>query len=250
MLQLFECSVKSVDTDKRILSCTSINGRDFQQISWLLPWLSSKGGGIDIVPTRGDRCLVASDGQRTYVLGFCQNTISTEEHRESIDEGSIGFKIQNEDGSYAKILLNNGGAIIIQANGMLSSFWNPIDNSVIHHFFSMETICPGGYIKWRYNDQTGAVTYEAQYKNSAIDTEATEIKISFDQTENNEFDIILKQLRNNKSRRLHIRADKSGSFMIEADVSIVIRSKGILILDAPIIRVNNRNFSTLSTEPI
>jgi len=245
MLQIFECSVKSVDSDSRVLNCTSLGGRDFYQVSWLLPWLSNNGGGFDAIPKQGDRCIVASDGQRTYVLGFAQNLISTSPTRESLEEGGIGFKIQNEDGSYAKLLLNNGGAVVLQANGVLNSFWNPIDSSVIHHFFNMEQITPGGFIKWRYNDQTGSVTYEAQYKNSATASEALEVKIRFDETPKDQVHITLKKLQNEKSKRLQIRMDQSGAFMISSDVSIVLESKGMIWIKAPIIRMNNTNQSIL-----
>jgi hypothetical protein len=175
-VKLYECTVKRVQPESRVMDCVSRAGRKFQDLTYLLPYINALGSGIDAVPQEKDSCIVLAEDAPSdfaFCIGFRVPFTFNEQYPDSLelgdrqvdlDRSSIAVRAVGEDGTEAKMICYRGGSVLIGSGKQAITLYTPIDNSIIHLFNNWEMIGPGGFVKWKREEGSDSVTYESEYR--------------------------------------------------------------------------------------
>lgn len=190
-IRLYECVVTGVYAHDRIFDARSRRGTRFSGLSYLTPWLSADGSGIDFVPKSGDVCLVLAEaphddnrrglprpgqserGRLAICIGF-KNLPTVGGggfelgQRIEMPDGSICLRCRSETGGDAKLLLTRGGTAILGINDICQSVYSPIDDSITHIFNTLRLKGPGGFVSWSRAQGSEDVVYEAEYRTKTL----------------------------------------------------------------------------------
>lgn len=261
-LRLYECQVTGVQSDHRTISAISRNGTRFEAVTYLLPWISANGAGIDIVPKVGDQCLIAAEPEKVRVEGGSLSVNTSASWRYSIclgfkmpgtpragglflgdrvsglPQGSVALRTVSENGDEAMLLLTRGGTALIRVNETCQTIYSPVDSSITNIFDNWELKGPGGHVKWRREEDSEVVKYEAEYKtrvsgdtgfkvNVTIDEGASD-PVSFEVNNSNLSPDPLIKIYVDATGQVHIEAQ---SLYIETQANLNIRSRGTFLIN-------------------
>lgn len=185
--RLYECTVRGVHEDDRVIDVISRGGTPFKNLSYLLPWISAKGSGIDFVPKTDDTCLVLATpepkrtrgapraggvnrGRYAICIGFKlpvtpgAGGLELGGRRPGLAQGSVCLRAVSESGDDAQLLLTRGGTALLSINDTCRTLYSPVDSSITHFFDSWHMVGPGGSVAWTRKDATNEVTYLAEYQ--------------------------------------------------------------------------------------
>jgi hypothetical protein len=175
-VKVYDCWVTGVRERDRLVDVKSRSGVVFEACSYLLPWISSVGTGIDVIPKTGDKCLVlATDpqsgtrGRMAFVIGFEVPTSFEYEgvqlggRNAGLPQGSIALRtgLDGDDSGY--LLMTPGGTILVSANETCQTLYSPVDSSVLTIFDNWQLRGPGGSVEWFRDPGSDAVSYRAKY---------------------------------------------------------------------------------------
>jgi hypothetical protein len=244
-VKVYECHVTGVRENDRVVDVRSRNGTVFKQVSYLLPWISSKGSGIDVIPKTGDQCMVlassqmagkANKGGMAMVIGF---KIPTSPEYAGIElggrmidmpQGSIVIRALADSGDEAHLILSSGGSLLIGANDACRTLYSPVDSSIIHVFNNWEMIGPGGYVKWLREEASDAVSYEAEYR-TLVDPEqsALRVKVRIGGEGDDPVDVVVGADDTGENPFLRVRVTADGEAFIEGESINIIGRAGVTI---------------------
>lgn len=251
---IYECYVKAVHEDDRVIDVVSRGGATFSRVSYLLPWISANGSGLDLVPKTGDKCVVlasprprkASSGRYVICIGFklpvTPNAPGQElgERIQGLPAGSMGFRSVTEDGNEALLLLTRGGTAIIGANTGCRTLYSPVDSSVIHLFNNWEMTGPGGFVKWTRQAGESAVVYEAEYR-TEVESEQSgpqRVHIKIDGAEGDPVAVTV-HAGDTERPYLRVRVSSDGEAFIEGE-QININGRAGVNIDGAEIKIKGR----------
>jgi hypothetical protein len=257
-VRLYECQVTGVHENDRVLDAQSRSGRSFRQTSYLLPWISANGSGIDLIPKTGDHCLILATPQPTHnrlgkdlpgsfsvCIGFkvpmgLGGGQEQGGRLQNLPQGSMGFRVVAESGNEALLLLTRGGTAIIGAGGTCRTLYSPIDKSIIHLFDNWELSGPGGFVKWTREKGKGDVRYHAQYRTKVEGAEFTvDIAIDNGGGLQSPDPVSLTVHRDGGRPYLRVRVDVNGEAHIEGE-SINIFGRAGVNIDGAEVKIKNR----------
>lgn len=188
-VKLYECTVDRVQPQSRVLDCTSRKGRQFREITYLLPYISAQGSGIDAVPRERDSCLVlAEDSPSDYAfcIGFQVPLTLNQQYPEALrlgdrqvdlGRGAMAIRAVGDDGSEAKLICYQGGSVLVGSGKQALTLYTPIDNGIINLFNNWELIGPGGFVKWTREEGSSEVKYEAEYR-TGVDEDGDSFRVN------------------------------------------------------------------------
>jgi hypothetical protein len=175
--KIYECLVTGVLPNDRVLHAKSRNGTRFQNVSYLLPYISARGGGLDCVPEEGDKCLIlaadpgpAHRGRFYVCIGFQAHSSPGSDGLElgrrikNLPPGSTAIRAVSEDGGDARVVCFKGGTVLIASGEVCQTLYSPIDNAIMHMFNNWEMQGPGGFVRWTRESDSDAVVYESEYR--------------------------------------------------------------------------------------
>jgi hypothetical protein len=175
-VKVYDCWVTGVREQDRLVDVKSRGGVTFEACSYLLPWISAVGVGIDVIPKYGDQCLVLAtspagggSGRMAMVIGFKIPTspeYAGKElggRREGLPQGSIAIRAGLEGDENALLLLTPGGTVLLSANETCRTLYSPVDSSIVTLFNNWELRGPGGFVRWTRETGTDDVAYHALY---------------------------------------------------------------------------------------
>jgi len=258
-VRLYECYVEGVSAIDRVIDAKSRNGTLFKGVSYLLPWISANGAGIDLVPTTGDQCLIlASDrnvdnvlgppspnsagGRLTVCIGFKIPVSASSQGLElggrvpELPPGSMAIRTLSEDGNGGTLILTRGGSALIGANDQCRTLYSPIDSSIIHLFNNWKLIGPGGYVQWRREKGSDVVNYDAQYR-VGTDSDSLAVNVHIGGDGDNPLDIVCGPPGGNPY--LRVRVDANGEAHIEGE-SLNITGRAGVDIDGAQVRIKGR----------
>ena len=269
-VKVYECSVTGVRVNDRLVDVLSAGGVTFKKCSYLLPWITGAGAGIDVIPKTGDRCMVLAtsdegkgDGGRVpVVIGFRVPSAlgsggkELAGRRENLPQGSICLRAGLESGEEGCVLLTPGGSVLVSANEICRTLYSPVDCSVVTLFNSWELIGPGGFVKWIRESGSEAISYHASYSNNTALANGTaedsqpgdmtvDVKIGGEQEDLIDIQMT-PNLESNPYFRLRVSTD--GEVFIEGE-SITIDGRAALTLKSPNLTIKNRQVLG-QTDPI
>ena len=199
--RIYECEVRGVNENDRTVNALSANGTHFKNVTYVLPWISLRGSGLDCVPQNGDKCLILASGEHmqgrrgapkanqsfkgrmAYVMGFVLPPTPNAaglylgDRIPDLPQGSIALRTISEDGNDARVLITRGGTVVLQSNEACKTVYSPIDNSITHIFDNWEMKGPGGFVRWTREDGESEVKYEAQYRVGASEEEGQQVNV-------------------------------------------------------------------------
>lgn len=250
-VQVYECQVTGVREDDRVLDAISRNGTTFKRTSYLLPWISANGSGIDVVPKTGDQCLVLAtqasptdSGRMAFVIGFKVPTnplYAGQELGERLagyPQGSVILRARAEDGNEAHVVLNAGGSLLMGANETCRTLYSPVDSSVITLFDNWVLKGPGGYVRWRREPGSGAVSYEAEHR-TLVDPEQSAMRTHVRVGGEGEDPVEVTVHDGGPNPFLRVRVDASGEAWIEGE-SLNLIGRASINIDAPNLTIKKR----------
>jgi hypothetical protein len=245
-----------------MLSVTSRNGTRFEGVSYLLPWITANGSGIDIVPKVGDQCLVAAEPEAVRVQGGSMAIDSSRRWRfavclgfklpgspnaegvflgdriSGLPQGSIALRSVSEDGNEAMLLLTRGGTAMLTANETCRTVYSPVDSSISHIFDNWQMKGPGGHVKWTRAEDSEAVKYEAEYRSLVSEDEGHRVRVTIDEEADNPIEIRFDNIGYGRPL-LHIYIDERGEAHVEGE-QINIRGRAGVSIDGAEVRIKNR----------
>ena len=262
-VEIYECQVRGVHEDDRVIDAVSRTGALFQGVSYLLPWISADGSGIDFVPKVGDQCLILASavpranprgapfpgqverGRYVICIGFKLPVtkgaagLCLGGRLAGLPQGSMGFRAVSEDGNEALLLLTRGGTAIIGANEGCRTLYSPVDSSIIHIFNNWELNGPGGHIKWTRVSGQGHVQYEAEYRTEAIaEQSAMRVNVNIGVDDANPVDVTVSTGPGARPY-LRVRVSSSGEAFIEGEIINIVGRAGVNI-DGAEVKIKNR----------
>lgn len=168
--RIYECRVQAVRSRDRVLDAMSVRGRQFKDLSYLLPYINALGSGFDCVPNVGDTCIVmAADSGLEVVIGFRVPLVDGGNGQElggridPLPEGSAALRAVGEDGSDARVICYRGGTVVVGSGSLAVSVYTPL-GFIQHLFDNWQLTGPGGFVKWTRQPGTNKVAYSAQYR--------------------------------------------------------------------------------------
>lgn len=247
-VRVYECYVQTVHENDRLLDAVSLNGTRFRRVSYLLPWISAAGSGIDVVPRTGDQCLIlaspAGPGRMVFVIGFKVPTSPKSAGQElggrlaGLPQGSVALRCLAEDGNSAHVILLPGGTLMLGANDMCRTLYSPVDNSIISIFNNWELKGPGGFVKWLRNEGEDEVSYEAQYRTHVGGDEGSIVDVRVGGDGEDPVEVVVTPA-GGKHQSLRISVSADGEAFIEGE-SINIHGRANVDIDAPNITIKGR----------
>lgn len=257
-VRLYECQVTGVHENDRVLDAQSRIGRSFRQVSYLLPWISANGSGIDLIPKSGDHCIILATPQPVHnrlsknlpgsfsvCIGFklpvgMDGGLEQGGRFQNLPQGSMGFRIMAEGGNEAILLLTRGGTAIIGAGGTCRTLYSPIDKSIIHLFENWELNGPGGFVKWTRQKGKNDVHYQARYQTKVRDAEFT-VDVVIDNAGGLQSPdpVSVTVHRDGGRPYLQVRVDADGEAHIEGE-SIHILGRAGVTIDGAQVKIKNR----------
>lgn len=253
-VRIYECRVQAVRATDRVLDAISVRGRQFKDLSYLLPYISALGSGFDCVPAVGDTCLVmAAENGLQFAVGFRLQLADGGEGKElggripDLEQGSVGMRAVGEDGSDARVICYRGGTLVVGSGSLAASVYTSM--GFIQHLFDnwvMEG--PGGHVKWTREPETNRVTYEAEHRvfvNAADPGFRVNVTIS-----DGDVPVSVSVTRQAQDPRpaLQVSVDSQGIARIAGNI-IEMNALARLELTAPNLILNGRRL-TPSTEPV
>lgn len=255
LTKVYECSVTGVSEADRLLSAKS-RTTVFQDISYVLPYISANGSGYDCVPQTGDKCLVlatearGSRGRMAFVIGFQVPPSRQYEGlelggRRRLPPGSMAIRAVTEDGNVAEVVCSSGGTVLVSSNETCRTLYSPVDNSVSTLFENFMLTGPGGHVRWRRDGQS--VTYDAEYRtNTTLADERTAeqrdndmiVRVRIGGAQNDPLDIDVTKEFGGRSL-FRFRVDTNGEAWIEGE-SLNIIGRVSVNIDAPNLIVRGR----------
>jgi len=191
-VRAYDCFVTAVRPGDRVIDVRSISGgARFSNVSYLMPYITALGSGVDCVPQEGDRCLVlaseapsAHAGRFVICIGFQLPTGSggglyLGGRDPDLPPGSVAIRAVDELGHEAKVICYRGGTLLIGSGQTATTLYSPIDSSIIHLFNTWEMIGPGGRVTWAREGGKDNVTYAAEYRVKA-DEEADGFRVNIE----------------------------------------------------------------------
>ena len=252
-VRVHECFITAVYAKDRLIDVQGERGANFRRISYLLPWITASGSGLDIVPQTGDKCLVlaadgADDGRGRLVvcIGFQVPNQSQGAGQqlggrlESLPEGSVALRCLSGVGDEAMVLLTRGGTVLVSANDGCRTLYSPVDSSIIHIFNNWEMNGPGGHVRWSRKEGEKAVAYHSEYR---VHTDGG-LRVNVDINEAGSLQPpspISVTVHNGDVDNpfLRVRVTADGEAFIEGEVINIVGASGIVI-DAPEVKIKNR----------
>lgn len=251
-VQVYECHVTGVRENDRVLDATSRTGVVFKRVSYLLPWITASGSGIDVIPKTGDNCLIlktpgnprqADGGSMAFVIGFKIPTSPEYEGQElgqrykDLPQGSMVLRARSEDGNDAHLILSAGGSALIGANDACRTLYSPVDSSVTTLFNSWRLNGPGGYVRWQREPKSSTVSYESEYRVNTSKDEGLRVNVKIGAEGGDPFEVLV---GNGGDRPyLRVRVDENGEAHIEGE-SINIVGRASVSIDAPTVNIKKR----------
>lgn len=260
--RIYECEVRGVNENSRTVNALSQNGTYFKNVTYMLPWISLRGSGIDCVPQSGDKCLILATGEQVhgrrgaakasqvfkgrmaYVIGFVLPATPNAQglylggRMPDLPQGSIVFRTISEDGNEAMLLLARGGTAVLQANGQCKTAYSPLDNSISHIFNHWEMKGPGGFVKWTRDDGESSVRYEAQYRVGASEEEGQQVNVRIGGDTDTPVEISVSE-PTYANPYLKVTVDSQGQARIEGEFIDIFGRAGVNI-DGADVRIKNR----------
>ena len=262
-VEIYECHVQAVHEDDLVIDVKSRGGAEFRGVSYLLPWITANGSGIDLVPKNGDQCVILASrpptsnqsgapraggsdrGRYVVCIGFKLPVTPGAGGRElggripGLPQGSMGFRVVSEDGNEALLLITRGGTVLLGANEGCRTLYSPVDSSIIHIFNNWELNGPGGFVRWTRVEGETAVKYEAEYRTEVeADQTAMRIGVRVDGAGANPIDIIMHN--GDESRpSLRVRIDVNGEAHVEGEI-INITGRAAVNIDGAQVKIKNR----------
>jgi len=250
-VKIYECYVTGVHANDRILDANSKGGTVFRGASYLLPWISMNGSGIDCIPKTGDNCIILSttpsndsQGRLSFCIGFklpaseAYNGLELGQRIEGLPQGSMGFRAVAEDGNEALVLLTRGGTAVIGANGVCRTLYSPVDSSVITIFNNWELSGPGGFVKWMRDAGNEVVEYRSQYRVSTAEEEGVRVDIRVGGADADPVNINI-GMPNSDQPFLQVLVDKDGKAWLKGESINIVGRAGVTI-DGAEVKIKNR----------
>lgn len=252
--RIYECRVQAVRSQDRVLDAISVRGRVFKDLSYLLPYISAMGSGLDCVPNVGDTCLVlATDNGLQVAIGFRVSLADGGEGKElgarvnPLPEGSMALRAVGEDGSDARVICYRGGTAVIGSGALAVSVYTPM--GFIQHLFDNWTQeGPGGHVKWTREPGTASVQYHAEYR-VGVDAKEPGFRVNVD-IANGDVPVRVKVTRQPDDPRpaLDVSVDRDGVAHVSANI-LDVRALARIELTAPNLIINGRRVRPVQ-EPI
>jgi hypothetical protein len=239
-VKVYECHVTGVLPNDRVCDVRSRGGTVFKQCSYLLPWISARGSGIDVIPKTGDQCLVLAtktgQGGMAMIIGFKIPTspeyagIELGGRYPDLPQGSVVLQAISDSGDRAHIILNAGGSLLLGCNDACRTLYSPIDSSLIHIFNNWEMSGPGGFVKWFREEASDAVSYQAQYR-TLTDPEQSAMRVNVRVGGEGEdpFEVIVGADEPGGNPFLRVRVTADGEAFIEGESINIIGRAGVTI---------------------
>lgn len=261
-VRVYECSVTGVGENNRVLSAKSRKGRQFTDVSYLLPWISANGSGIDLIPKTGDSCLIlatpqpvktrsSAPGPRAGGNGFAMcigfkvppqavGGIELGGRLPGLPQGSIGIQCKSEGGAVGQLILTRGGTTLIAADSDCRTLYSSVDSSIIHIFNNWKVIGPGGHVRWTREQGKEDVHYHAQYRTKTEGAEFTvDVAIDNGGGEQSLDPVSITVHRDGGNPYLQVRVDTNGEAHIEGE-SINIFGRAGVSIDGAQVKIKNR----------
>lgn len=171
-VRIYECRVQAVRSHDRVIDATSIRGRKFRSLTYLLPYINAQGSGFDLVPQVGDRCLVLASprpGGLEVAIGFKVSLADGGQGLElggrldPLPPGSQAMRVVGEDGSEARVICYRGGTLVLGSGALAATVYTPL-GAIRHLFDNWHLEGPGGACSWTREPGTDKVTYAAEYR--------------------------------------------------------------------------------------
>lgn len=243
-VRIYECRVQAVRGHDRVLDAISVRGRQFRDLSYLLPYISAMGSGLDCVPNVGDTCIVlATENGLQVVVGFRIVLADGGEGKElggrvdPLPEGSMAMRAVAEDGSDARVICYRGGTVIVGSGALATSVYTP---GMIQHLFDNWTQeGPGGFIKWTRAQGKDKVEYHSQHR-IPVDPAVRGYRVNVDIVDGDvPVTVTVARDDGDPIPPMKITFDKDGKVIIDTTI-MKIRALATLELEAPNLVLNNR----------
>ncbi len=238
-VMVYECYVESVVPTRRTLNARSRQGKRFVGVSYLLPYMSSIGSGIDVIPEVGAECVVLTGAHKLeFVLGFKLGLSAKVVDTEELPDGSLALRAKGEDGSYGYLICAKGGTLFLGSGDSARTVYNPIDKSILHKFNNWEMKGPGGFVTWRRDKASDRVTYEAQYR-TRMGKENDGFRTTIQMSDENPLSIVVDKPNTQDYPALVLTVDKDGNLVIGGN-TIRFEAIGSIEIEAPSVIINQR----------
>lgn len=254
--RVYECSVTGVSEVNRLLSAKSRNGTVFQDVSYVLPWISANGSGYDCVPQTKDKCLILATpergerGRMAFVIGFQVPPSRQYEglelgDRRRLPPGSMAMRAVAEDGNVAEVVCSSGGTVLVSSNETCRTLYSPVDNSVSTLFDNFELLGPGGHVRWRRDERS--VSYRAEYRTNTTmhDERVAEsrpddliVNVNIGGPQDDPLDVTVTSAVGGRPA-LRVRVDTNGEAWIEGE-SLNLIGRAAVNIDAPTLTIRGR----------
>ncbi len=253
-VRIYECRVQAVRGTDRVLDAISVRGRQFKDLSYLLPYINAMGSGLDCVPNVGDTCIVlGSDNGLQVVIGFRLTLADGGDGQElggrvnPLPEGSMALRAVAEDGSDARIICYRGGTVLVGSGALAVSVYTPL--GFIQHLFDNWTQeGPGGSVKWTRAQGTSKVEYHAQYRVN-VDPALPGFRVAVDIADGDvPVSVSVTREASDPRPALKVSIDKNGIAHIDGNI-IDVRAFARLEITTPNLILNGRRVRPIQ-EPI
>lgn len=260
-VKVYECWVTGVRERDRVVDVKSRSGAVFESCSYLLPFISAAGVGIDVIPKTGDKCIVLASppamtnkGRMAWVIGF-EITVNPGYqglHLGGRDpkaaQGSITLRAGLDGDETGYLHLSPGGTVLVSANGQCRTVYSSIDSSIISLFDNWQLRGPGGYVEWFRDPGSEAVSYHARYATN-VDLANTEdggqaagellVDVRVGGEGEDPLDIQVSPAPNSDNPQLRVRVTSDGEAYIEGE-SINIIGRAAVNIDAANLTIKGR----------
>jgi len=257
-VKLYECTVQRVQPESRVIDVVSRRGRQFREISYLLPYINSLGGGVDCVPQEKDQCIVLAEDEPSdfaFCIGFRVPLSFRKESPDSLEladriidlgRGSTAVRAVGEDGTEARLICYRGGSVLISSGKLATTLYTPIGDAIIHLFQSWELIGPGGFVRWTRKPGSEEVTYDAEYR-TAVDENSFKVTVGIGgDGDPLRLDVVRGDKDAPQALSLHVTSD---GIVKVSGMIIEFKAQGRLEFSAPNIYINKRRV-TAKPDPI
>lgn len=231
-----------------------MRGRQFLDLSYLLPYINAMGSGVDCVPNVGDTCLVlAADSGLQVVIGFRVSLADGGDGQElggrinPLPEGSTAIRAVGEDGSDARVICYRGGTVVVGSGALATSVYTAL--GFIQHLFDNWTQeGPGGFVKWTRAKGTNKVAYHSEHRVN-VDAKDPGFRVNVD-IEDGDVPVRVRVTRAQEDAHptLDVSVDKDGRAEITGNV-ITVDAFATLELRAPNLILNGRRVRPIQ-EPL
>ena len=260
-VKVYDCWVTGVRELDRVVDVKSRNGTIFEACSYLLPWISSVGAGIDVIPKTGDKCIVlASDpqerssGRMAFVIGFELPFSSQYQgfqlggRRAELPQGSIVLRSGLDGDESGYLVMTPGGTIVVSANETCRTVYSPVDSSVITLFNNWQLRGPGGYVEWFREPGSDAVSYHAKYATNVCLAQTEDegqspgellVDVRIGGEGDDPLDIQVTPVPNSETPQFRVRVTADGEAYIEGE-SINIIGRAAVNIDAANLTIKGR----------